>query len=41
MNTNKQEIWRLLIDYGMGKYYNRLPELNAKVLSFKIAMEEE
>ena len=35
---NKQEIWELIRDYGAGKYYYRLPELNAKVL---IAMKEE
>jgi hypothetical protein len=35
---NKQEVWEILRDYGAGKYYGRLPELNAKLLSLK---EEE
>jgi|TARA_R100000084_G_scaffold72003_1_gene32048 hypothetical protein len=29
---NKQEIWELIRDYGAGKYYGRLLELNEKLL---------
>jgi hypothetical protein len=28
---NKQEIWELIRDYGAGKYYGRLRELNKKI----------
>ena len=35
---NKEEIWELIRDYGAGKYYGRLLELNEKLLSLK---EEE
>ena len=29
---NKQEIWELIRNYGAGKYYGRLAELNKKLL---------